>query len=321
MGGSSGGGMGSGLISQISSSIGNIADYHIGKRQGALAARAETAQQRRANDLYQSLYNDVQGDYSPYQQGGRNAYDALLATYGLNSGFENSQGYSDAHKAFDAAQPKQTDAQALLGNAGIFGHKKLEAQPFEQSAQYQQALAAFNQSHSGQPDYSGFENSPDYQFALQQGQKSLDRSAASHGRLYSGAQMQASQQFGQGLASQQLGAYRGGLQGIAGQGMGATNALANYRMGYGNQLGQGYTNLGDISASEALGRAGLHRNFVNMMNDTWGVGGGGQSGGGQGGYPSYGGGQSSYGNSMSGPGTSSYQFGSDWGSNPFGGSG
>ena len=48
-----------------------------------------------------------------------------------------------------------------------------------------------------------FLNSPQYQFLQKQGQQALDRSAAARGMGYSGAQMKAAQQFGQGLASQQ----------------------------------------------------------------------------------------------------------------------
>jgi len=46
-------------------------------------------------------------------------------------------------------------------------------------------------------------NNPAYQFQLKQGQQALDRSSAARGMGYSGAQMKASQAYGQGLASQQ----------------------------------------------------------------------------------------------------------------------
>lgn len=47
---------------------------------------------------------------------------------------------------------------------------------------------------------SALENTPGYQFTLGQGTKALDRSAASQGLLLSGGQLQAAQQYGQGLA-------------------------------------------------------------------------------------------------------------------------
>ena len=46
-------------------------------------------------------------------------------------------------------------------------------------------------------------SNPAYQFQLKQGQQALDRSSAARGMGYSGAQMKAAQEFGQGLASQQ----------------------------------------------------------------------------------------------------------------------
>ena len=46
-------------------------------------------------------------------------------------------------------------------------------------------------------------SNPAYQFQLKQGQQALDRSSAARGMGYSGAQMKASQEYGQGLASQQ----------------------------------------------------------------------------------------------------------------------
>lgn len=153
---------------------------------------------------------------------------------------------------------------------------------------YDQLLKSYGVGGAA-PDYSQFYQSPDYQFALTQGQNALDRSAASRGRLFSGAQMQGSQRFGQDLATQYLGNYRTGLGNLAGMGMNAQNSLANYRAGYGNQLGQGITNLGDISAAERLGIASINDRYNQRMQNIWGVGSG---GGGQSSY-NFGGGQNS----------------------------
>jgi len=46
-------------------------------------------------------------------------------------------------------------------------------------------------------------NNPQYQFLQKQGMQALDRSAAARGMGYSGAQLKALNEFGQGLASQQ----------------------------------------------------------------------------------------------------------------------
>jgi hypothetical protein len=231
-------------------------------------------------------------------------------------------GWRANDKAADALTGRQHEANALY--RGNYADTQTEYRPHQQAGT--SALDALLKTYglgagqNGQADYSGFESSPDYLWAQQQGQQGVDRSAASRGKLYSGAQMKASQQFGQGLATQHLNSYRGGLQNLASGGLGATNALSNYRMGYGNQLGQGINNLGDIAAAEYLGVANVNKNYVSQMNDVWGVG----SGGG-GGQPSGGNGYSQQFNSMntsqtgypgggsySGPGSSSYQF-NPWG--------
>lgn len=68
-----------------------------------------------------------------------------------------------------------------------------------------------------------FTQSPDYQFALDQGTKALDRSAASKGMILSGGQVAASQRFGQGLATQQFGNYWNRLAQLAGFGQHAAD--------------------------------------------------------------------------------------------------
>lgn len=59
----------------------------------------------------------------------------------------------------------------------------------------------FNQTYTGQDIY----NDPSYQFRLQQGQDSIQSSAAAQGGLLSGATLKALQNFGQESASQEFG--------------------------------------------------------------------------------------------------------------------
>lgn len=86
-------------------------------------------------------------------------------------------------------------------------------------------------------DFSSFTQSPDYQFALDQGQGALDRDAAARGSLYSGGHSTDVMKFAQGLASQNYNNYYNRLAGLAG--VGQTSA---------NQLGwQGMNMAGNIS--------------------------------------------------------------------------
>ncbi|QOR55470.1 MAG: DNA injection protein [Phage 33_17] len=77
-----------------------------------------------------------------------------------------------------------------------------------------------------------FYQSPDYQFALQQGQKAIDRQAAAGGYTYSGRQLQEATNYTSGLASQNYNNYINSLMGYAGMGqnaaMGQANVMSNY---------------------------------------------------------------------------------------------
>lgn len=90
-------------------------------------------------------------------------------------------------------------------------------------------------------------NTPGYQFALNQGQQALDRSQAARGMLNSGNAMVEAQQFGQGLASQQLANERAALANIAGLGQ---PALGLSTQGYLNQIGQSNTLAGTQIATQ-----------------------------------------------------------------------
>jgi len=84
---------------------------------------------------------------------------------------------------------------------------------------------------------------PSYQFRLQEGQRAVERSAASRGQLQSGNTLRDLTRFGQGLASQEYGAaFQRGLltnqqQAQLGQ-QGYQNQLQSNQLGYGRQVEQ-----------------------------------------------------------------------------------
>lgn len=212
------------------------------------ATGAQLGAQGQANQLFRDLYSQTTKDFAPYQAGS-SAFDLLMQSYGI----------APQQKAPHTFAPGSQDAE--IGE----GIRNANTKPVTY-------------------DFSGFYNSPDYQMAQQQGSQTLDRSAAARGRLYSGAQMKAQQQFGQDLASQYLNQWRQGLQGISNTGLQATNSLANYRQNYGNQLGGGLTNMGDIRAANRLGRSNIVGNMIGGAANALGTFGGMNSGGGQSSY-------------------------------------
>lgn len=122
---------------------------------------------------------------------------------------------------------------------------------------------------------------PGYQFRMQQGVNALDRSAAARGTLQSGAQMKALTQYGQGLASDELGNTFGRLTNMRDSAQTAANNLSQVRMQKGtalanlatgnasqNQnLSQNTSNaLGQYAMAGGQARAGAYENMGSAIN-------------------------------------------------------
>jgi len=140
---------------------------------------------------------------------------------------------------------------------------------------------------AGTPDYSGFMNSPDYQFALQQGQQATERSAAARGNLLSGNTLAAAQNYGQGLATQNYGRYVSQLSGLAGVGQASAQNLGALGGQYSQGLSNSLVRQGDARASGVLGQQAAYNNatqnglriFGSIYGGGFGGGGGGMAGG------------------------------------------
>jgi hypothetical protein len=163
---------------------------------------------------------------------------------GGNSAKKASKYQANAANAATAEQGRQFDTiqqqQSPFRDAGVKALNQL------------MQLYGMGEGGTGQPDYSAFQNSPDYQFALQQGGQAVDRSAAARGNLNSGNTLAAQQQFGQGLASQQLGNYRNQLMGLIGGGQNAGNVLAQAGLQTGQMVGNNLMAAGNARGSGAL---------------------------------------------------------------------
>jgi hypothetical protein len=158
-----------------------------------------------------------------------------------------------------SAAKKGAKAQARASEAATLEQQRQFDLANQQNAPYRQAgEAALNQLmglyglNGQEADYSGFESSPDYQFALQQGEQSLLRNRAALGGLQGGQTGAALQQYGQGLASQQLGNYRNSLMGLVGSGQQSAQFTGNAAMQTGQAVGQNLMNAGNARAAGTL---------------------------------------------------------------------
>lgn len=179
---------------------------------------------------------------------------------------------SDASK--DAAS-----AQGAAGNSAIMEQRAARDQFQQNITPYlnagQGALGGLNALNSG--DYSGFQDSPDYQWALQQGGQAQDRSAAARGSLFSGGHQADLMQFGQGLAAQQLGSYRNSLfdmarlgqssaVGAGAAGQSNANALSGILAGQGQAQADGALNQANAWGGALNGLAGLAGQYGNRQS-------------------------------------------------------
>lgn len=143
-------------------------------------------------------------------------------------------------KAQSAEQPYNTVGQGAVNTlAGLYGINGTGAGTGTPTAA---SLNAFTQS-------------PDYQFALQQGTQAMQRSAAAGGTLLSGGQLKAGQEFGQGLASQQYGNYYNRLLSLSQLGQSAATGISNAAINAGGQIGNSIQAGGQATASGIVGSA------------------------------------------------------------------
>lgn len=103
-----------------------------------------------------------------------------------------------------------------------------------------------------------FQESPDYQFRLEQGQQALERSQAARGGLLSGRAALEAQRFGQGEASAEYGNYINRLQSLAGMGQSAAGGAANVITGTATQLAGFDLGVGQLQAQLYQNRGKLY---------------------------------------------------------------
>lgn len=161
-------------------------------------------------------------------------------------------GAASARKASKAQE--QSAANQLALQSRVYDETTQRFEPFYQSGlQYQNALDYELLGGQRPANYQGFQQTPGYQFQLDQGLGAIEGSAATSGLLNSGATLRSLQSYGQGLANQEYNTYlnrlTGGAQG--GQAAAANQAAAgaNYAAGGSSALAQ----QGNAAAAGAIG--------------------------------------------------------------------
>lgn len=176
-------------------------------------------------------------------------------------------GVMQSNAAGDAADAQKGAANAAIAQQQLnYNRTQTNLQPYMDAGT--NALGLMNQANSG--DYSGFNNSPDYQFALQQGIGALDRSAASRGSLSSGGHSADLLNYASGLASQNYGNWYNRLAGLSGQGQASASNLGSIGNGQAAAIGGYLTNAGNAGAQSAISQGNQSANLVNQLGGVAG---------------------------------------------------
>lgn len=170
-------------------------------------------------------------------------------------------GYMGASKA--SKQQEAAAREAAAYQKEVYGEAKQNFEPYlniGKNATYSLAsLYGYNgangaNANGGKPDYSGFYDSPDYNFARDQGQRATQNVLSAQGNLLSGGGLAALNSFGQGLASQQYGNYFNRLMGLSGVGQNAANSLGQMATGQAQMVGNSLQSIGQAQASGTVGQ-------------------------------------------------------------------
>lgn len=119
-------------------------------------------------------------------------------------------------------------------------------------------------------DWSGFQNSPDYAFAYDQGMRGLDRAQAANLSLGSGGADADRIALGQGLATQYAGNYYNRLAGLSQTGQVTGNQLGQFGANMAQQNGQNAMNGANARASAYANSANAWGNALNTVAGAYG---------------------------------------------------
>lgn len=200
----------------------------------------------------------------------------------LSKGYDVLTGKAGADEASHAAGAardrigaSKTEALGRLDPYSNFGKQAmtpLSALLYGQS--YDPKTGAFS-AISDEERMSQFQQSPGYEFRLNEGLKAVERRNAATGTLLGGNTQKELMNYGQNTASDEYGNYLNQLMGMLGVGQNADTNAANIISGAGQQMAS-------YDYAGGMAKANQYNNLTNLLYSVAGsaVGGSGSTGGG-----------------------------------------
>lgn len=147
-----------------------------------------------------------------------------------------------AKQAADAQERNVNKALDLQRD--IYGQQRADQAPWLQAG-----MTALGDMSKLQNDPSSIQNNAGYQFRMSEGQKALERSAASRGGLMGGGFAKGLARYSQGLASDEYGNQWNRLAGLAGVGQNSAQSLGGMGSHYADAGSSLYGDLGNAQAA------------------------------------------------------------------------
>ena len=270
----------------IGAAVGGIASGLMGASSASKAADAQERAAQAQIDLQREIYQKTSRKFQPYYQAGNNALAAYMYEMGLGPAptvggtpltiqriTQGGQGGAEWGGNLSPRQKSMIEgyfAQSGVDlNAGPNGGDtfRVGGRTFNTMAEAQKYA---NQNARGASEYQGFTATPGYQFRVDEGNNAINAMAGARGGLVSGATMQALQERGQNLATEEYGNYMNRLSGLTGMGMSAAgnqaSAGANYASGASNAL----ANQGNAQAAGYIGQSNALMGGINTGLNIYG---------------------------------------------------
>jgi hypothetical protein len=272
-----------GIASAIGGIVGGIASNNSAEK----AADAQVEAARQQTELEKYIYEDTKGRFEPYYDGGLDYNNALR--YELLGGDAPVFGGTPAQITTKTRTDMTRTPGNVVNNVGdhnqwlvdIMNQGSTPGQVTGQSvtdyyvgdnvfSSLEEAQAYANANPVGGTQYQGYEATPGFQFALDQGQAAIDSSAASRGNVFSGATLKAQQEYGTGLAQQEYNNYLNMLMGQSAQGQAAAGNIATAGSNYASGAGSAIGSAGNAQAAGYIAQGNALTGAINNATSAFG---------------------------------------------------
>ncbi len=237
----------------------------VGASSSKKAAGAQVAAANQQTALEREIYGETTERFQPFYSAGQNALNAYMYELGLGEKPTfggNALAIDEFTETLDPGSPV-LNGPNLMGEEPGYDAYQHGYRPATTRTGYTVGDQVFydreaaenyaNNNKTGGMEYGGFEETPWQNYIMEQGQRSIDASAASRGKLNSGATLKALSDYGQTTGNQFYQNYLAQLSGASASGQNAAGNMAtagaNYATGAGNALGA----MGNAQAAGAIG--------------------------------------------------------------------